>query len=73
MFKWFTNAVEEFKGQSFAINVNKVIHVHERVQNIEKKRKKTTVKTTILYCGVNETWEVEESIEYVVARLNERD
>lgn len=73
MLKWFTNAVSDHEGESLAINSTHVINVYERTKTIAKEEGNVDVKTTFIFCGAAGTWEVKESIEIVVARLNEKD
>jgi len=72
-FKFFTNAAEDFKGQSIAINSNLILSVIERKVTVAAEGGNKTVTTTILYAGPNGSWEITEDMLTVVARLNERD
>ena len=69
-FLFFTNAAENFEGQSVAINTEMVLSVLER--KVEDEKTKKTKTTTVLYAGVNGSWEVSEPFLEVVARLNEQ-
>lgn len=73
MLKWFTNSITDHENESIAINSTHVVNVYERTKTVAKDEGNVEVKTTFIFCGPAGTWEVKESIEVVVARLNERD
>jgi hypothetical protein len=73
MLKWFTNATKEYEDESIAINSDHVVNVYDRTVTVSKDEGNEEVTTTYIFCGPSGTWQVKESIEVVVARLNERD
>lgn len=72
-FKYFTNAVENHVDESIAINPSHIVNVYERKTTVATSEGNKEKKVTILFAGAVGSWEVKESMEEVVARLNERD
>lgn len=58
-----TNAAEAHRGNKISINVQMIATVHNTWDTTEYK--------TFVFCPPHGTWEVEESLEYVVELLNE--
>ena len=72
-FKWFTNAVEGHVDEPIAINPDHIVNVYERKTTVATSEGNKEKKVTILFAGSIGSWEVKESLEDVVARLNEKD
>lgn len=72
-FKWFTNAVEGHVDEPIAINPDHIVNVYERSTTVATSEGNKEKKVTILFAGAIGSWEVKESLEDVVARLNEKD
>ena len=71
-FLFFTNAAEDFKGQSIAINTDLIVSILERKVTVAAEGGNKDVTTTLLYAGVNGSWEVTDPYLEVVARLNNK-
>ena len=69
--KYFTNAFKGNPTDSIAINPNHVVSVFEGMMTNHETNEVVDVTNIFGVSGV--TWQVEENMLTVVARLNERD
>lgn len=60
-----TNAAEAHRGNKISINTLIIATVHNAGEEGTSEAK------TFVFCPPHGTWEVEESLEYVVEKLNE--
>lgn len=65
-FVWFTNAHIDHYGKPIAVNRNHVFSTF----TAERKRNEQDETVTVLFAGSEGAWEVQESLEEAVARLN---
>jgi hypothetical protein len=71
MFITLTNASENHKNDTILINSDYIITIYTG-QNAAKKVDGVIEKVTYIYCPPHGTWEVQESIEEVFAKLNQK-
>ena len=69
--KYFTNVFKGNASDSIAINPDHVISVYESVSTVSESDEKEWV--TVIFGVTGASWQVEEDMATVVARLNERD
>ena len=69
--KYFKNAFKGNASDSLAINPNHVVSVYESVSIDATTEEKDWV--TVIFGVTGSSWQVEEDMATVVARLNERD
>jgi len=69
--KLFTNKYKGNPSDSIAINPTKVINIFESTYTDPETNSISSVVT--IYCMTGTHYQVEESFEEVVARLNEKD
>jgi hypothetical protein len=69
MFISLTNASESHKGNKIAINIELIATVFN-TPNLAKKENGIIENITYVFCPPHGTWEVEESLDEVVAELN---
>ncbi len=67
--KLFTNKYKENPSEALALDSTKVISVYEAYYNHPENNSISTV--TNIYCMTGVTYQVEETLELVIARLNE--
>lgn len=72
MFIKLTNASPAHKGKEVAVNGNAIVSMHS--DKISRQNEDGTITTiedvTFLFCPPHGTWEVTESIDEVVNKLN---
>jgi phage/plasmid-associated DNA primase len=69
MYITLTNASPAFKGQKVAIDSKVVISVFA---NEVTREDETKEEVTFIFCPPHGTWEVSETVEEVVAQLNQK-
>ena len=69
MFISLTNASDAHKGNKIAINIDLIATVYN-TPNLAKKEDGIIENVTYVFCPPHGTWEVVESLEEVVAELN---
>jgi hypothetical protein len=69
MFISLTNASETHKGNKIAINIDLIASVYN-TPNLAKKEDGIIENVTYIFCPPHGTWEVQESLDDVVAELN---
>ena len=69
MFISLTNASEAHKGNKIAINIELIATVFN-TPNLAKKENGIIENITYVFCPPHGTWEVQESVDDVVAELN---
>ena len=69
--KYFTNAFKGNASDSIAINPDHIVSVYESVSTTSESDEKEWV--TVIFGVTGASWQVEEDMATVVARLNERD
>ena len=69
MYITLTNASPAFKGQKVAIDSKVVISVFANEVTSEDETKE---EVTFIFCPPHGTWEVSETVEEVVAQLNQQ-
>jgi len=69
MFISLTNASEAHKGNKIAINIDLISTVFN-TPNLAKKENGIIENITYVFCPPHGTWEVQESVDDVVAQLN---
>jgi len=69
MFISLTNASETHKGNKIAINIDLIASVYNTL-NLAKKEDGIIENVTYIFCPPHGTWEVQESLDDVVAELN---
>lgn len=69
MFITLTNANEAHKGNKIAINIDLIATVYNTT-NLAKKQDGIIENVTYVYCPPHGTWEVEESVDEIIAELN---
>jgi hypothetical protein len=69
MFISLTNASELHKGNKIAINIDLIASVYN-TPNLAKKEDGIIENVTYIFCPPHGTWEVQESLDDVVAELN---
>lgn len=63
-----TNSAEAHRGNKISINTDIIVTVHTHV---ETHADGTLESKTMLYCPPHGNWEVAESLEKVVSKLND--
>ena len=69
MFISLTNASETHRGNKIAINIELIATVFN-TPNLAKKENGIIENITYVFCPPHGTWEVQESVDDVVAELN---
>jgi len=69
MFISLTNAVEEFKDDPIIINSDYIVTIYTS-SNAGKKVNGIIEKITFVFCPPHGTWQVQESLEEVLTKLN---
>ena len=64
-----TNASATHKGNKVVINTDLIVSIFN-TENVAKKEDGIIENVTYVFCPPHGTWEVEESLEYIVNQTN---
>lgn len=70
MFISLTNAFEELRDEKILINTDHIVTVYSG-SNAAKKVDGVIEKITYVFCPPHGTWQIQESIEEVLEKLNQ--
>lgn len=64
-----TNASASHKGNKVVINTDLIVSIFN-TENVAKKEDGIIENVTYVFCPPHGTWEVEESMEYIIEQTN---